>query len=122
MILGQGIDIIEIGRIKDILDEKAELFLNRIFTQQEQDYCLQYRESAQHFAGRFAAKEAIAKAIGTGIGKQLNWKDIEILPEASGRPIAFIHSMDMKNYRMHISISHCKSHACAVATYEKCLN
>ncbi len=86
MILGVGIDIIEIERIKKSVDRYGDLFLNKIFTETELNYCLTKKNRYQHLAARFAAKEAIAKALATGWSKGFRWKDIEIYNEKSGLP------------------------------------
>ncbi|MFC2082120.1 holo-ACP synthase [Bacteroidota bacterium] len=86
MVVGIGIDIIEIERIKKSIEKYDDLFLNKIFTQTELDYCLSKQNKYQHFAARFAAKEAIAKAIATGWSEGFKWKDIEIYNEPSGLP------------------------------------
>ena len=86
MVFGIGIDIIEIERIKKSIEKYDDLFLNKIFTQTELDYCLSKQNKYQHFAARFAAKEAIAKAIATGWSEGFKWKDIEIYNEPSGLP------------------------------------
>ena len=86
MVLGVGIDIIEIERIQRSIEKFDELFLNKIFTETELEYCLSKRNKYQHFAARFAAKEAIAKAIATGWSEGFRWKDIEIYNEPNGRP------------------------------------
>jgi len=86
MIFGIGIDIIEIGRIKESIERFDEIFLNKIYTETELNYCLNKKNKYQHFAARFAAKEAIAKALATGWSKGFRWKDIEIYNEKSGMP------------------------------------
>ena len=86
MIVGSGIDLVEIGRIQRAMDRFGARFLNRVFTQAEQEYCLRKRAAAESFAARFAAKEAAAKALGTGISRGVNWLDIEIIREPGGRP------------------------------------
>jgi len=86
MIFGIGIDIIEIERIKRSIEKFDSQFLNKIYTQTELDYCLSKKNKYQHFAARFAAKEAIAKALATGWSKEFRWKDIEIYNEKSGMP------------------------------------
>ncbi len=91
MIFGIGIDIIEIERIKKSIEKFDKLFLNKIFTQTELDYCLSKKNKYQHFAARFAAKEAIAKALATGWSKGFRWKDIEIYNESSGMPNVKLH-------------------------------
>ena len=105
-----GIDIIEIERIEASIEKHGQHFLDRIFTKKEQADCLDTPNHAMRFAGRFAAKEAIAKALGTGFGKELSWLDIEIENDANGRPQATV-----KGKSIQISISHCKSHATAIA-------
>jgi len=91
MIVGSGIDITEIGRIQQSMDRYGQRFLNRIYTAAEQAYCLRKRKSAESFAARFAAKEAGAKALGTGISFGVNWLEIEVVREPSGRPTIQFH-------------------------------
>ena len=86
MIFGIGIDIIEIERIQQSVEKFNDRFLNKIFTKGELEYCLTKRNKYQHLAARFAAKEAIAKALATGWSKGFRWKDIEIYNEKSGLP------------------------------------
>jgi holo-[acyl-carrier protein] synthase len=86
MIVGTGIDLIEIQRIQHSIDRFGERFLNRVYTASEQAYCLRKRLAAESFAARFAAKEAGAKALGTGISHGVNWLEIEVVREPSGRP------------------------------------
>jgi holo-[acyl-carrier protein] synthase len=86
MIFGIGIDIIEIRRIKKSVEKFGELFLHKIYTKTELEYCLSKKNKYQHLAARFAAKEAIAKALATGWSKGFKWKDIEIFNEKSGMP------------------------------------
>ncbi len=118
MIDGIGNDIVEINRISASLEKYGDRFLNRVFTQDEQDYCLRRKEPALHFAGRFAAKEAIVKALGTGFSEGLTWIDIEIHNESSGKPFVAISNKLKEMFGspiIHISISHCKEYATAVA-------
>jgi len=86
MIVGSGIDIVEIGRIQQSMDRHGKRFLDRVFTAAEQAYCLSKRTSAESLAARFAAKEAGAKALGTGISYGVSWLEIEVVREPSGRP------------------------------------
>ncbi len=109
-IQGIGVDIIEIERIQDSIEKHGDHFLNRIFTPLEISYCLSHARPETHFAGRFAAKEAISKALGSGFGKELSWKDLEILSDEKGKPI--VHYQD---YLIHLSISHCRTYAVAMA-------
>src|SRR6202051_5253959 len=87
MILGIGIDIIEVARIQASYERFGERFLNRILHPKEISYCLSHKAPAPFLAARFAAKEAISKAFGTGIGAQLGWLDIEIVRKESGGPL-----------------------------------
>lgn len=118
MILGVGNDIVEIARIKAVLARYSQRFLNRIFTSDEQDYCLKRKEPALHLAGRFAAKEAIVKALGTGFSQGLSWLDIEIRHDPNGKPIAVLSSFARELFgdlNLHISMSHCHQYATAIA-------
>jgi holo-[acyl-carrier protein] synthase len=91
MIIGSGIDMVEIQRIRHSMDRFGSRFLNRIYTADEQAYCLRKRNAAESFAARFAAKEAGAKALGTGITHGVNWLEIEVVRELSGRPTLRFH-------------------------------
>ena len=118
MVHGLGTDIIEVKRISASIDRQGQRFLDKLFTQAEQDYCLKHKESARHFAGRFAAKEAIAKALGTGFGAQLSWTDLEILNDDMGKPHLHLSANAkerLADKQFQISISHCDSYATAVA-------
>lgn len=112
-ITGIGTDIIEVGRIKHAMT-RHRAFIARVFTPAEQEYCLSYANPAERFAGRFAAKEAVAKSLGIS----LSWQDVEILPADSGNPIVELHgkAADMAHGRsIIVSISHCRSYAVAYA-------
>ena len=87
MVIGIGIDIIEIERIKKSIDTYGNSFLNKIYTQNELDYCLSKHNKYQHLAARFAAKEAIYKALASGWEKDATWKSMEILNEPNGLPV-----------------------------------
>lgn len=118
MIRGIGTDIIEVARIKAILDRYPDRFLNRVFTPDEQAYCLKRKEPALHLAGRFAAKEAVVKALGTGFSQGLSWLDIEIRHDSKGKPCVALSPMaaDMFDHpTLHVSLSHCHHYATAVA-------
>ena len=117
-ILGIGTDIIEIERIAKSIKEHRNRFLDHLFTEQEQRYALSFHHSEITFAGRFAAKEAISKAFGTGIGEVIQWKDMEVLNAPSGKPYVILapHLLShFGNPKVEISISHSKSHAIAFA-------
>jgi holo-[acyl-carrier protein] synthase len=91
MIVGSGIDLVEIERIQQSRERYGARFLNRIFTAAEQAYCLRKRNAAESLAARFAAKEAGAKALGTGISHGVNWLEIEVVREPGGRPSIRFH-------------------------------
>ncbi len=91
MIIGSGIDLAEIGRIQKSVERYGARFLDRVFTAAEQAYCLRKRNSAESLAARFAAKEAGAKALGTGISHGVHWLEIEVVREPSGRPTIQFH-------------------------------
>ena len=87
MILGLGTDIIEIVRIGEMIERHGEIFLNRVYTEEEVKYCQRRKESNQHFAGRWAAKEAIMKALGTGFIRGIRWQEVTVQSQKSGKPI-----------------------------------
>jgi holo-[acyl-carrier protein] synthase len=90
--LGLGIDLVEVGRIRDLLTKHGDRFKEKTFTAGEIAYCDSCADPAMHFAARFAAKEAAAKAIGTGLWAQgVDWKDIEVTRETSGKPVLLLH-------------------------------
>lgn len=118
---GIGNDILEIERIRGSIDRHGQHFLNRIFTQKEQDYCYKFKDPIPHFAGRFSAKEAIAKALGTGFGSHLSWHDIEIVNDDLGKPVVILSDAAKKNFknpRILLSISHSQNYATAVALWD----
>lgn len=123
-ILGHGIDLVRIDRIADMLSRHGEHFLNRCFTPDEQTYCHDHAEPAQHFAGRFAAKEAVLKALGTGWRGQIAWTDIEVLRDGAGRPSIRLDGQcaliagQIGIKQWHISISHAGDYATASAIAE----
>ena len=91
VIVGSGIDVVEIVRIQHSVDRFGKRFLDRVYLEKEQAYCLRKRASAESLAARFAAKEAAAKALGTGISFGVNWRDIEVVREPTGRPTLQFH-------------------------------
>lgn len=121
-ILGHGIDIVEIARIKQSFEEHGQRFLDRVYTKAEQEYCARNKKRHfEHLAGRFAAKEAVLKVLGTGWRGGIAWTDVEILNEISGAPkvtltgesLRIATEMGIANW--HISISHIETHATASA-------
>ena len=112
-----GIDILEINRIRSAYEKYGERFLQKIFTPFEIDYCQKHKDPYPRFAARFCAKEAVAKALGTGFGAHLSFQDIEIRHDEAGRPIVFLSPKTNKFFKkphFHLSISHCKEHATAM--------
>ena len=91
MIVGSGIDLVEIDRIQRSLERYGARFLDRVYTPAEQAYCLKKRNAAESLAARFAAKEAGAKALGTGMSHGVTWVEIEVVREPGGRPTLRFH-------------------------------
>src|SRR5215831_11957234 len=124
MILGVGIDIIEVARIASSYERFGERFLKRILHPNEIAYCLSHKSAAPFLAARFAAKEAISKAFGTGIGAELGWQDMEVGRKESGEPFVILHEAGQKLLQRRgarivlISLSHTQAHAAAVAVLE----
>lgn len=120
-ILGIGTDIVECLRIAQMIERHGELFLTRVYTPHELQYCQSRKQSTQHFAGRWAAKEAILKTIGTGWVRGIGWRDVEIQNEGGGRPLVMLHGGALEASQragireIMVSISHCRSHATAYA-------
>ena len=112
-----GIDIIEISRIKESIDELQDKFINRIYTDNEINYCeSKQNQKYQHYAARFAAKEAVFKAISSFVENKYNieWKDIEVVNDKDNKPIVNIKNKEKYNIQsIDISISHCKEYAVA---------
>ncbi|HTQ32444.1 MAG TPA: holo-ACP synthase [Opitutaceae bacterium] len=86
ILLGLGCDIIETGRVRGVLQRQGERFLARVFTDEERAYCLEMKDPYKHFAARFAAKEAVAKAFTTGIGAELGWKSVSVFHGSRQEP------------------------------------
>lgn len=105
MIVGSGIDLVEIARIQQSMDRYGQRFLNRIYTAAEQAYCLRKRKAAESLAARFAAKEAGAKALGTGISRGVSWLEIEVVRERGGRP-ALRFTGRARHIADHLGASH----------------
>ena len=112
-----GTDIIEIDRIKNSIDKFGKTFINRIYTKNEIDYCESKKnQKYQHYAVRFAAKEAIFKAISSELKEkyEVSWKDLEIVNDCNGRPIIKFNEDFFSNIESQdISLSHCKNYAVA---------
>ena len=115
-----GVDLVPVARMQRLLDEQPDIKA-RLFTQRERDYCDAKRRAAQHYAARFAAKEAVLKAFGTGLGTDMNWTDVEVVNDPSGRPRARLHGTlaqlagDRGLAGLDISLSHTDTLAVAQA-------
>ena len=121
-IIGHGIDIVETARIRKLVDDHGQHFLDRVFTPAEQAYCSRNpKRYFEHLAGRFAAKEAVLKVLGTGWRGGIAWTDVEVAKEPSGLPKVVLTGESLRVacergiYRWHLSISHIETHAMASA-------
>ncbi len=127
-VIGLGTDIVEIVRIGRMIERHGEHFLKRVYTDDEIRYCSRRKESYQHFAGRWAAKEAVMKTLGTGWVRGVGWQDIEVATHRSGRPSILLHgpvaelAHQMGIDTILISISHCRAYATATAVAVGCAN
>lgn len=124
MVVGLGTDLIEIERVQQSLDRFGERFMQKIFTEGEIAYCQRKKQAAESFASRFAAKEATAKALGTGISRGIAWKEIEVRREAGERPTLHLNgraaeraaAMGVRHF--HLSLTHSREVAMAVVIAE----
>ena len=120
-IIGIGTDIIECDRIGQMLMRHGERFTNHVYTAEEFRYCSGKKIAVQHFAGRWAAKEAVLKALGTGWAAGIAWTDAEVVIQTGGKPTLRLHrgaaqkASELGIIEVLISISHCKSYATATA-------
>jgi holo-[acyl-carrier protein] synthase len=121
LVIAVGTDIVEVLRIGQMIERHGEIFLNRVYTDNEIRYCQKRRESTQHYAGRWAAKEAVMKTLGTGWSRGVGWRDIEICSSRSGSPSIVLRGGAREFAEQAgicdvlISISHCRSFATATA-------
>ena len=121
MIIGTGIDIVELQRMRRMVDEWGDAFLQKVFTNQELNYAHSKANSTQHIAGRFAVKEAVAKALSTGWSGGFRWKDVEVTNDSSGKPSVKLHGAigeRIGDCKIHISISHSENVIVAIAIIE----
>lgn len=123
MIVGVGVDIIEISRIRNAVEQRGKAFLDRIFTQEEQNYCMSRSKDSkvyESFAARFAAKEAVFKALGVR-KKGIRWQDIEVVVDAEGCPVGVLRGVFLECSRelgvdgVRLSLSHSREYAVAIA-------
>lgn len=123
MITGTGVDIVDVKRLEKSLAKPG--FLEKVFSKEEIGYCQKMAHSSEHFAGRFAAKEALAKAVGEGWYGQVDIDKVEVVNNAQGKPEyrldqeVLLRYPQLKKLNLHLSISHCSSYAVAMAVIEK---
>ena len=124
MIIGMGVDIAEVDRIQAAIARHGETFLRRVYTAAEREYCEGFRNKYERYAGRFAAKEAAMKALGTGWRRGVRWVDFEVVRELGGRPTVRLdgeakkiaEGMGVK--RIALSITHTEAQALAQVIFE----
>jgi holo-[acyl-carrier protein] synthase len=125
MIFGIGIDVVENARIADSIRRHGDRFLERVYQAAEVEYCRSMTDPIPHFAVRFAAKEAVSKALGTGFAQKVSWKEIEVRRKASGAPFIVLHTAaedlakSLGITAVHISLSHSQNYAVANALLVK---
>ena len=120
-VIGIGTDIVECLRIAQMIERHGELFIGRVYTPHEIGYCSARKAATQHYTGRWAAKESVLKALGTGWSRGVSWRDMEIRNDGDGNPRVALaggakeisDSMGINEFL--VSISHCRSHATAIA-------
>jgi len=124
MIVGMGIDVAEVRRIREVIESQKDRFLHRVYTENEIAYCEQFRNKYERYAGRFAAKEAAMKALGTGWSRGVRWVDVEVVRQRGGRPTISLKgqartiadSLGVKN--IALSITHTADQAIAQVIFE----
>jgi holo-[acyl-carrier protein] synthase len=124
LIVGLGVDIAEVGRIKAAIERHGEVFLRRVYTAREREYCERFKNKFERYAGRFAAKEAAMKALGTGWARGVRWVDVEVVRQKGGRPTMALageagnvaERLGVKN--IALSITHTETQALAQVIFE----
>lgn len=122
MVKGIGVDILEIARFHRSVEQFGNRLLNRVFTPAEIEYCVTKFNSYQHFAARFAAKEAFSKALSTGLRGTFGWKDVEIVNDALGQPRIRLHGAlhgQFSASSLLLSLSHSESHVVAMVVLQE---
>lgn len=123
-VLNIGVDLVEIDRLEQVMERRGERFTSKVFTPSERAYCEERPRPVIHFAGRFAVKEAVLKALRTGWGKGITWQDVEVESGASGEPSATLtggareRADAMGLQTLHVSIAHTEHYAVATAVAE----
>ncbi len=121
-IQGIGVDVVDVQRMKASLEEQGEAMTSKLFTEQEIAYCRSRKSPHEHFAARFAAKEAVSKAMQTGWSGTFRWKDVEVVNEPSGAPRIVLYSdvaTSLKRSTVHLSLSHTENTVVAFAVIEE---
>ena len=124
MIIGIGTDVVDLERFGNTMEQYGERFMKRMYTNVEREYCMRFPSPREHFAARFAAKEALLKAIGTGKTRQVKWTDIEIYNEPAGQPMMRLCGCAEDIFRslggraLHVSLTHSRLVAAAVVVIE----
>lgn len=125
ILIGLGTDIIEVERVRGVLERQGERFLQRVFTEEEQAYCSAMKFPHKHYAARFAAKEAVSKCFGTGIGAELGWRSVSIYHGDRHQPLVRLDAkgaallQQVGATHVHVSLSHTETVAMAVAALVK---
>jgi holo-[acyl-carrier protein] synthase len=125
MVYGIGIDLVENGRIEKIIEKWGSKFLQRVFSDEEIQYCGKHVQSSIHYGARFAAKESFLKALGIGLGRGVKFKDIEVMHDKNGKPDLVLwggakaQTEKKKITKIHLSLTHTKKYATAVVILEK---
>ena len=115
-VIGIGTDIISIARFQKSVDRSGQKFIDKIFTEKEQEYCNKFSNPTPHYAARFSVKEAVGKAFGLGIGGVISFQEIEICNTKEGKPFVVISNKIKKHFndpKIEISLSHCEEYATA---------
>jgi len=124
MIVGLGVDITEVERVRGAIERQGERLLKRVYTEKERSYCEKFKNKYERYAGRFAVKEATMKALGTGWSRGVRWVDIEVVREMSGRPTLELHGEAKKIAgklgvkHIAVTITHTASQALAQVIFE----
>jgi holo-[acyl-carrier protein] synthase len=105
LIVGLGVDIAEVERVKGAIERHGEVFLRRVYTTKEREYCERFKNKFERYAGRFAAKEAAMKALGTGWSRGVRWVDVEVVREKGGRPTIALAG-EAKNVAERLGVKH----------------
>jgi len=121
VIRGIGVDVVDVRRMKTMLEKKGEPFIGKVFTESEIAYCRAKKQPHEHFAARFAAKEAVSKAIQTGWSGAFRWKDVEVFNEPSGAPRVQLYNETatlLEGCSLHLSLSHTENTVVAFVVIE----